>query len=74
MKKTKKGWINSTKILQILCVFVVTFAFPLSSMAQTTWGDVTDPDTPIDGGISLLVIAGVGYGAKKLYNMRNKKK
>lgn len=33
-----------------------------------------DPDaTPIDGGISLLVAAGVGYGAKKLHSARKKK-
>jgi hypothetical protein len=27
--------------------------------------DPGDPDVPIDGGISLLVAAGIGYGAKK---------
>ena len=30
--------------------------------------DVTD--TPIDGGISLLVGAGAAYGAKKFYNLK----
>ncbi len=30
-----------------------------------------DVDLPIDGGLSLLVAAGVGYGAKKLKEKRN---
>jgi hypothetical protein len=32
-----------------------------------------DPiDTPIDGGLSILLAAGVGYGVKKAYNKRKK--
>lgn len=30
------------------------------------------PCVPIDGGISLLIAAGVGYGAKKLVDSRKK--
>ena len=30
-----------------------------------------DADAPIDGGLSLLVAAGIGYGAKKLSNKKN---
>jgi len=32
----------------------------------------TDPDIPIDGGLSLLIAAGIGYGAKKAYDKRKK--
>jgi hypothetical protein len=32
------------------------------------------PQVPIDGGISLLVAAGVGYGAKKYYDKQKKNK
>lgn len=32
------------------------------------------PVVPIDGGISLLVAAGVGYGAKKYYDKQMKNK
>jgi hypothetical protein len=32
-----------------------------------------DPDVPIDGGLSLLLAAGVGYVAKKGYEARKKK-
>ena len=31
-----------------------------------------DPCMPIDGGISFLLAAGAAYGAKKMYNSRNK--
>lgn len=31
-----------------------------------------DPDAPIDGGVSLLVAAGVGYGIKKVKDSRKK--
>lgn len=36
-------------------------------------GGLDDPDAPIDGGVSLLIAAGVGYGYKK-YKDNNKKK
>jgi hypothetical protein len=32
-----------------------------------------DPDVPIDGGLSLLLAAGVGYVAKKGYDTRKRK-
>ena len=32
-----------------------------------------DPDAPIDGGVSLLVAAGIGYGVKKVRDNRKKK-
>lgn len=35
----------------------------------------SDPDTPapVDGGISLLIAAGIGIGAKKAYQAKQKK-
>jgi len=30
------------------------------------------PCIPIDGGITILIVAGAAYGAKKLYNSRKK--
>lgn len=32
-----------------------------------------DPDVPIDGGLSLLLAAGVGYGIKKIRDKRKEK-
>ena len=29
-----------------------------------------NPNVPIDGGLSILIAAGAGYGAKKLYNKK----
>lgn len=53
-------------LLLVVCVF------PVSLFAQATFGSGTDvTDTPIDGGLSLLVAAGIGYGVKKLYSKKN---
>ena len=46
-------------------------SLPFIASAQPG-GDDDVVDAPIDGGISLLVVAGVGYGARKLYNLRNR--
>lgn len=34
--------------------------------------DPLDPACPIDGGLSLLIAAGIGIGAKKAYDLRKK--
>lgn len=59
---------------KIFSIFAVAFfmALPLISLAQPG-GDEDVVDVPIDGGLSFLVVAGVGYGAKKLHSMRNQK-
>jgi len=36
-------------------------------------GCFPDPCVPIDGGISLLIAAGVAYGGKKLYQAKKNK-
>lgn len=50
-----------------LCIIMV---LPMLATAQIE-GTPGVPDAPIDGGLSLLVAAGVGYGAKKLKERRN---
>lgn len=54
-------------LLMLTCGSFVLYAQP------PTPGD--DPDTPIpfDGGLSLIIAAGVGYGAKKAYDAKKKK-
>jgi hypothetical protein len=60
------------KILQITLSTVVLLAIAAVVKAQP--GAPDDPDAlPIDGGLSLLVAAGVGYGAKKVKENRKKK-
>lgn len=46
-----------------LIVVIVMFALPL--LAQKS-----NPNVPIDGGLSLLLAAGAGYGIKKIYNKK----
>jgi len=51
---------------------VALFCLSKSSIAQVgNPGD--DVDTPIDGGLSILIAAGVGYGIKKVRDERKKK-
>ena len=54
------------KILFLLLVFITIHS--IGAYAQTSPGG--DPDVPIDGGISVLLAAGVGYGIKELRKKR----
>jgi hypothetical protein len=60
----------------ILCLL----ALPLFTMAGGPGGpgdpgcDPLDPACPIDGGLGLLLAAGLGLGAKKAYQARKQKK
>jgi hypothetical protein len=53
-------------------LFAAFSAFPVICNAQGDPGD--DPDAPIDGGVSILIAAGVGYGIKKANDQRKKHK
>jgi len=54
-------------IWTITAVLAVVCFLPSLAHAQGP-----DPDAPIDGGLSLLLAAGVGYGVKKIRDGRNK--
>ena len=58
---------NKIPLIATLMMIAVTI-LPFFAMAQDPGGG---PDAPIDGGLSLLLAAGVGYGVKKY---RDKKK
>ena len=66
------------RLLAVTTVLVLSFSlYPQFCSAQI--GDPPDapegdPDAPIDGGVSLLVAAGVGYGLKKANDQRKKAK
>ena len=63
---------KGTTLLKYL-VLIIVFAMPVLAIAQGGPGDPGgDPDVPIDGGLSLLLAAGVGYVAKKGYDKRKK--
>ncbi len=55
---------------KLMLVTGVCLMFTVSASAQDI---ATDPDAPIDGGVSLLVAAGVAYGAKQWRNARKNK-
>lgn len=60
-------------ILFVLCVNTLLFSVPSppSTSGPTCW---PPPCVPIDGGVSLLMVAGAALGAKKIYDHRKKSK
>ena len=60
-----------TKALTLLSVCLLSL--PVAASA-TWWNNGNDGcnDVPLDGGLSLLAAAGVGYGAKKIAEKRKK--
>ncbi len=69
---------NATKILTLLAVIVIS-SFPMMALAGGPGfgGGVDDGGggvcAPIDGGLSMLVVAGIGYGAKLVASNKKKK-
>jgi hypothetical protein len=57
------------KILISVLFAAMLYCIPLAGHAQPT-PPGGDPDVPIDGGLSILLAAGVGYVAKKGYEKR----
>ncbi|HEX6915391.1 MAG TPA: hypothetical protein VF145_09125 [Chitinophagaceae bacterium] len=57
----------------ILLVLAITIFFSVAVLAQ---GDPpTDPlDVPLDGGLSVLIAAAAGYGARKAHQHHREKK
>ncbi len=53
-------------------ILIFFYLFPILVNAQSIGDDSGDPDSPIDGGLSILVAAGVGYGIKKIRDERKK--
>jgi len=58
-------------IVMIAMLIGVINLLPLAAKAQIFGSE--DPDAPIDGGVSVLIVAGVGYGIKKAKENRKKK-
>jgi len=59
------------KFLRVTGVLVIIMLIAIPAMAQDDFDNPND-DIPIDGGITLLLAAGVGYGAKKAREKRRK--
>ena len=63
---------QSIRSKAVLIISLATaFLSPILALAQDPG---PGPDVPIDGGLSLLVAAGVGYGVKKIREERKKNK
>lgn len=61
-------------ILGSVLFFMILAFLPAICDAQIGPGpEFTDPDAPIDGGVGILIAAGVGYGIKK-YKESNRKR
>jgi hypothetical protein len=59
---------NYFKMVVVPCLFMVLLAL-LPSICSAQLGDPAgDPDAPIDGGVGILIAAGIGYGIKKYKN------
>ncbi len=56
-------------------ILLLTLTFGSFLLYAQPPGPGDDPDTPVpfDGGLSLIIAAGVGYGAKKAYDAKKKK-
>jgi hypothetical protein len=61
------------KVLFVFCMFL-TASKALSMPGPPLPPAAGGPIIPIDGGISILIAAGVGYGAKKYYDKHKKNK
>lgn len=62
------------KILNIqILLMIAVLLLPALLHAQPGFEHDVIDSAPIDGGLSLLVAAGVGYGVKKLKEKRSKK-
>lgn len=59
------------KIIPSLLMMGFIICLPYISFGQLDPGN--DPNAPIDGGLSMLIAAGVGIGAKKVIDARKRK-
>ncbi len=70
-QQTKKMMMQACIIYGLLVVPVV---YALASPHSPGGDPGGAPGVPIDGGISLLVAAGIGYGIKKAHDRKSNKK
>ncbi len=61
-----------TKLFKLIGLMSLFMVLSLPVKAQDDF-DPPDDDIPVDGGLSLLLAAGVGYGAKILRDNKKKK-
>ena len=57
----------------VLCVVIIIMICLPSLVHAQSLPDPGNADAPIDGGVSILIAAGVGYGVRKVKEHRKKK-
>jgi len=62
------------KFKHILLFFVFIFGFTLNGLCDGYGNPEDQRRVPLDGGVSVLIVAGVAYGAKKYRDYRMNKK
>ena len=60
---------KSKPVIYIALLIAMICIMPKANAQGPGFGGDTQ-DTPIDGGVSLLIAAGASYGIKKIYNKR----
>lgn len=77
MKKNNHTIGNYSKLVSRIwkASFALAFALVLSMPVFAQGEFDVDPDAtiPVDGGLAVLAIAGIGYGAKKMNDARKKR-
>ena len=63
--------INTAQFIKIICLLIALISITSLLHAQPP-GPGGENDAPIDGGLSLLIAGGVGYGVKKIREKRKK--
>ena len=60
----------SYKFLTCLLIAVCTSVVAVQAQSPDPWDDADSADVPLDGGLSLLLAAGIGYGASKYHDRK----
>jgi len=68
----KKLYLKSQLVKFIFVVAVLLTTHSIGALAQLS-DPGSDPDVPIDGGLSILLAAGVGYGIRELKKKKGDK-
>ena len=74
--KSKKPNRILLKRMSLLLILVLFFTAPFAQGPDATGleGEVDTGAVPIDGGLSLVLAAGLGYGAKKIRDYNKKRR
>jgi hypothetical protein len=64
----------SVRLKSILIVFILFIPMFLMAGGPPMDDDVLDNEVPFDGGLTLLIAAGIGYGLKKVHDKRKEEK